>query len=124
MIEGQFKKTSAGKRLVQICFSAAAAFLIMINATIPANAASDIEIAESLATLLRASRAVISANQEYINDASIGDKRLTADVVIAKAKENYRYATGRSLDSIAAGSAQGALIKAELDAIRTVMDKV
>ena len=85
-------------------------------------AVSDEEVAVSLATLLRASRAVISKNQKHINDPSVGDKGLSADVVVKTAKENYTAATGKSLDDIDPGSLQGKLIQAELRAIADVMD--
>ena len=88
----------------------------------PVQAATDEEIALSLATLLRASRAVISKNQKHINDPSVGDKGLSADVVVKAAKANYEKAAGHSLDSIDPKSAQGKLIQAELQAITEVMN--
>ncbi len=88
----------------------------------PVKAATDEEIALSLATLLRASRAVISKNQKHINDPKVGDKGLSADVVVKAAKENYKKAAGHSIDSIDPASAQGKLIQAELKAITEVMN--
>ena len=66
------------------------------------SAASDEEIAVSLATLLRAARAVISKNQKHINDPEVGDKGLSAEMVVATAKENYKKATNQDLDSTTA----------------------
>ncbi len=90
--------------------------------TQPVQAATDEEIALSLATLLRASRAVIGKNQKHINDPNIGDKGLSADVVLKKAKANYEKAAGHSLDSIDPASVQGKLLQAELNAITEVMN--
>jgi len=87
-----------------------------------AKAATDEEVAVSLATLLRASRAVISKNQKHINDPSVGDKGLSSATVVKTAKENYKKATGSSLDDIDPGSVQGKLLQAELQAITEVMD--
>ena len=44
-------------------------------------AASNEDIAVSLATLLRSARAVISKNQKHINDPKVGNKGITADFV-------------------------------------------
>jgi hypothetical protein len=81
------------------------------------------DTAQSMATLLRSARAVISKNQGLINDASKGDKGLSSAAVLAKAKENYKKATGKSLDSLDSKSLKGQLLKAEMDAIVSVMDK-
>ncbi len=84
---------------------------------------SDEEIAVSVATLLRSARAVISDKQKHINNPDIGDKGLSADVVIGIAKENYKKASGRDLDSIDPATLHGQLIAAELQAITDVMDE-
>ena len=98
-------------------------FVFGIFATIqPVKAATDEEIALSLATLLRASRAVIGKNQKHINDPNVGDKGLSADVVVKAAKANYEKAAGHSLDSIDPKSAHGKLVQAELNAIIEVMN--
>ncbi len=84
---------------------------------------SDESIALSLSTLLRSARAVISSKQKHINNPDIGDKGLSADVVVGIAKENYKKATGTDIDSIDPASLQGQLIAAELQAVREVMDE-
>ena len=84
---------------------------------------SDEEIALSLSTLLRSARAVISNKQKHINNADIGDKGLSADVVVGIAKENYKKATGTDIDSIDPGTLHGQLVAAELQAVRDVMDE-
>ena len=85
--------------------------------------ASNEDIAVSLATLLRSARAVISKNQKHINDAKVGDKGITADLVEKVARENYKKATKSDLSGIDANSRQGKLIAAEIKAIRDVMDE-
>lgn len=79
--------------------------------------ADDADTAKEIATLFRSARAVISANQAAINDPNVGDKGLTGDAVVAKAKENYKTALGKEVDE---GNAFQA---AELKAIKEVMDE-
>ena len=81
------------------------------------------EIALSMATLLRSARAVISKNQNLINDASKGDKGLSGEAVLATAKENYKKASGTDIDSIDFSTPQGELLLAEMQAIVEVMDE-
>ncbi len=73
------------------------------------------ELALDLATLFRAGRKVISDNQDLINDASKGDKGLSAEKVISMTKENYQKAAGHPLsvdETTLAGKARGAMITA------------
>ena len=51
-----------------------------------------------ITTLYHSARKVISDNQKLINDASKGDKGLTADLVIEKTKENFKGIAGKDLD--------------------------
>lgn len=55
-------------------------------------------VSHEITTLYRSSRKVISDNQALINDASKGNKGLSAEHVIEKTKENYQQATGKALD--------------------------
>ena len=102
---------------------AAILIVLLLVAPQPALAAdSDEEIAVSVATLLRSARAVISQKQKHINDPDVGDKGVSADFVVATAKDNYKEATGKNVDDIDPNSLHGQLIAAELKAIRDVMD--
>ncbi len=92
-------------------------------ATIGYAAESNEEIALNLATLLRSARAVISDNQKLINDASKGDKGLSADFVVNKAKSNFEKATGKNIDDLPSDGLLGELLKSELSAIATVMNE-
>jgi Protein of unknown function (DUF3365) len=61
---------------------------------------SNAEMSVDLTTLYRSARKVISDNQELINDASKGDKRLSGDSVVAMTKRNYKEAMGVSIDDM------------------------
>ncbi len=76
---------------------------VSVAATEPA--AEDAAIAQSLAEMLRDARAIISNNQSKINDPEIGDKGLTAKLVLDQAVETY-----------------GRLLRAMMAAIGEVMD--
>ena len=117
------RKTAAGAALLGLCISLFVGVGHFASAAInPADAENE-EIALSLATLLRSARAVISDNQKHINDASKGDKGLSSAAVLAKAKANYKAATGVDIDSIDPSTMHGELIRAEMDAIGQVMDE-
>ena len=74
-------------------------FILSSLITQPASAVLSPEdkvgIGTEITTIYRAARGVVAKNQKLINDASIGDKGLSADVVLAKTKENYKKATGK-----------------------------
>ena len=81
------------------------------------------EVAAEMTTLLRSARLVISDNQALINDADKGDKALSADKVLATARENYKKAAGKPLSTPAPGSLSARAQKAMLDSISEVMVK-
>ena len=56
------------------------------------------DVAYEVTRLFRASRAVISQNQELINNPNVGDKGLTAATVIAQALDNYKTSTGKDFN--------------------------
>ncbi len=95
-------------------FLCAAAVAIASMMSFPTYASDD-ETAKELATLFAAGRAVISDNQEKINDANLGDKGLTGDAVIAATKEKFKEKTGKDVDD------NNPFQKAILDAINDVM---
>src|SRR5256714_10473390 len=82
----------------------------------------DAVIAQSLAEMLRDARAIVSNNQNRINDPEIGDKGLTADVVLNQAIETYKKNMGVDPTTIDPASRQGRLMRAMMAAIREVMD--
>jgi Protein of unknown function (DUF3365) len=85
-------------------------------------AEEDATIARSLAEMLRDARAIISDNQGRINDPEIGDKGLTAKVVLDQAVETYQKNTGVDPASIDPGARHGRLLRAMIAAITEVMD--
>mgnify|MGYP001592351009 CR=1 FL=1 len=92
------------------------------NALAADAAPADLAIAQSLATMLQSARAVISTNQQRINDPALGDKGLSGAVVLEKAIANYKQATGRDPAGIDPASYEGRLIRAQMDAVVEVMD--
>ncbi|MEJ0015094.1 MAG: hypothetical protein WDN25_00750 [Acetobacteraceae bacterium] len=103
----------------RIC--ASAALLLLLGGQAPARD-EDAAIANSLAQMLRAARAVISANQTLINDPDKGDKGLTGQAVLADSLKLYRDATGSDPTTIDPASRQGRLLRAQMDAIVEVLD--
>ena len=83
----------------------------------------NVETALSLAELLRAARAVISANQDLINDPSIGDKGLTSEVVLEQTFERYQAETGVDPRSLDPETRKGRLLAAQIQAVAEVMDE-
>ena len=82
----------------------------------------DITIARSLAIMLQAGRLVISRNQERINDASIGDKGLTGELVLFESLRIYGEKAGIDPRSIDASSRHGRLLRLMNDSILEVMN--
>ncbi len=85
-------------------------------------ASDDIAIANSLAAMLRAGRAVISANQDRINDPALGPKGLDGKTVLSQAVINYRTSTQSDPLATDPASRQGKLLRLEMDAIVSVVD--
>lgn len=83
---------------------------------------ADLAIARSVATMLQSARAVVSVNQERINDPNLGDKGLSGAVVLEAAIANYRNATGRDPRAVDPASYEGRLLRAQMDAVVEVMD--
>jgi hypothetical protein len=86
------------------------------------NAAEDRQIADSLAAMLRAGRAVVSANQARINDPDLGDKGLDGNTVLAQSVDIYQKATGEDPRTLDPKSRRGRLLGNEMAAIKEVLD--
>ncbi len=97
-------------------------FLISATAQAALSQEDKVAIGTEITTIYRAARGVIAKNQKLINDASKGDKGLTADVVIAKTKENYKKATGNDFKMAAAGTLMSETQTALLNSIKDVMN--
>jgi uncharacterized protein DUF3365 len=88
----------------------------------PEPAEEDAKIAQSLAEMLRDARAIISDNQGRINDPEIGDKGLSAKIVLDQAVEAYKKSTGVDPATIDPATHHGRLLRAMMAAITEVMD--
>lgn len=88
----------------------------------PDPAEDDAKIAQHLAEMLRDARAIISNNQGRINDPELGDKGLTAQVVLDQAMQTYKKNTGVDPMTINPASRDGRLLRAMMGAITEVMD--
>lgn len=120
-------------RTLFACCGASSVFILLalvFLATVPflpvrtqADEKMDVEIALSLATMLQSARSVISRHQDLINDPERGDKGLTGDLVLAEAIEDYKQETSRDPMALDPGSRHGRLLRAEMAAIKEVMDE-
>lgn len=90
----------------------------------PAGAASDddAEISSDLAGMLRAGRAVVSANQDRINDPAKGQAGLDGPGFLAQAIAQFQRTTGKDPAGIDPASRGGRLVHMEMDAIVEVID--
>jgi hypothetical protein len=88
----------------------------------PERAEEDAKIAQSLAEMLRDARAIISDNQGRINDPEIGDKGLSAKIVLDQAVEAYKKSTGVDPATIDPATRHGRLLRAMMAAITEVID--
>lgn len=103
---------------------AAVAVALLLAAAFPAASAGpedDNVIALSLAEMLRAGRTVVSNNQDRINDPAVGNKGLTAEVVVAEAIGIYRKRTGTDPMALDPSSRHGRLLRAQIDSIAEVV---
>ena len=113
-------------RPIRSWMTAIACLVILEN--IPASviyAASDSEdlaIAKSLADMLFAGEAVVSKEQDRINDPKLGDKGLNGAALIEHTREIYRTTTGVDPATIDPASRQGRLLHVQMDAAVEVMN--
>lgn len=103
--------------IVVLCVAAAAP-----APAFAANAEEDALIARSLTEMLRAARAVVSRNQELINDPTVWEKGLTGKKVLAEANAIFTRNTQIDPAALAPDSRHGRLLRAQQDAIVEVID--
>jgi Protein of unknown function (DUF3365) len=109
---------------VALSLATAAIGLHLLAGSGPAMATTEEEeLALNLANLLRAARAVISANQELINDPMVGDKGLTGDVVLAETLARFEESTGIDPAAVDPSSPMGRLFQAQMASIKEVMEE-
>jgi hypothetical protein len=93
----------------------------LVQGTSQADDGDDQMVAERLAEFLRSARTVISGYQAVINDPTTGDKGLTGDRILAEATAIYVEKTGEKPLATDPQSREGRLLRAQMDAISTVM---
>jgi hypothetical protein len=98
-----------------------AAILSPIRPALAAEA-DDKVIAIRLADLLRSARTIVSQHQDLINNPDLGDKGLTGERVLAEVATLYQKQTGHDLRTIDPASREGRLLRAQMDAIKEVVD--
>jgi hypothetical protein len=114
-----------GLALLWVVSGVSGAVVLSIGANVTAFSQSsddDATIAKSLATMLRAGRTVISRYQERINDASLGDKGLDGNTVLAEAAKIYRETAGIDPFVVDTTSRHGKLLRMQMDSIVEVID--
>lgn len=113
----------AGRLLAIFTAASMVAAVPLLTGRTQADEKGEIELAMSLAKMLQAGRSVISLNQDLINNAERGDKGLTGDVVLAATIEEYKKETSRDPLALDPASREGRLLRAEMDAIKEVVDE-
>src|SRR3954452_5631695 len=88
----------------------------------PNSVGDDPAIAQSLAEMLRDARTVISNKQDLINNPHIGDKGLTAKIVLDDTVQLYKSHMGTDPITSDPHSRQGRLLRAMIESIVEVMD--
>lgn len=111
------------RRQVRPWLAAVLAGLCLLGMIRPALASPEEEqLALHLADMLRAARSVIAAKQELINDPSLGDKRLTGEVVLAETLALFQKTTGTDPQAFQPDTREARLFQAQMAAIREVVD--
>ena len=95
---------------------------LWLTAPFAAAAQDDTEISGNLAGMLRAGRAVVSANQERINDPAKGQDGLDGPGFLAQVVAQFKKTTGKDPATIDPASRGGRLLHMEMDAIVEVID--
>jgi hypothetical protein len=110
-----------GPTSTTICAIMAILFIVgMSEANTPTE--GDGQIANSLATMLRAVRTVISKNQDRINDPNIANKGLDGNKVLSEAVAIYQQSSQLNPNAIDTASLHGRLIRMQMDSIVEVTD--
>jgi hypothetical protein len=99
--------------------------LMTVAFATPSGAATtddDAAIAANMAAMLRAGRAVVSANQDRINDPAKGQDGLDGPGFLAQAVAQFKQATGKDPADIDPTTRGGRLLHMEMDAIVELID--
>jgi len=79
-------------------------------------------LGEEITLLFLSARAVISQNQELINDSSKGDKGVTPEFVVTMTKENYTMIAGKDFKMSDSSTKLGTAQKTMFSAVREVIE--
>jgi hypothetical protein len=95
---------------------------LCLAASATASPEDDIAISNDLAGVLRAGRAVVSANQDRINDPAKGQAGLDGPGFLAQVISQFQKTTGKDPSELDTKSQGGRLVHMEMDAIVEVID--
>ncbi|MBX2884763.1 MAG: DUF3365 domain-containing protein [Granulosicoccus sp.] len=84
---------------------------------------AELDIALSLADVLRASRTEIASQQDHINNPDIGDKQLDGSVILANILSRLKADNKVDPSAIDPDTLKGRLLSAQLQAIREITDE-
>jgi hypothetical protein len=98
-------------------------FYVLSSAAYAEEAASEYDIAIDLATMLQSARSIIGENQDLINDPTIADKGLSAEVVRDRALEKFQIAKGGEPVDFSGDDLRSRLLRAQIEAISKVVDE-
>ena len=110
----------------RLLFALLVSFVLPVSSAIAqtnSDLAANVLVGERLASVLRAGRSVVAANQELINDPALGDKGLTSDAFLGEVAELYQSRWGEPPLANNPDNANLDLIVAQLAAMRTVIDE-
>ncbi|HEY7230843.1 MAG TPA: DUF3365 domain-containing protein [Pseudolabrys sp.] len=100
----------------------ACAFGILGLRPLHGQTSDDVQVAESLSTLLQAARTVVSRHQDEINNPNVGDKGFIGEKVLRESVAAYKGVTGIDPTTIDPSTRQGRLLRAQMASIVEVVD--
>jgi len=106
--------------------SACIAAILFLAALTPANLSAtenDLQIALTLANILRSARAEIASQQAHINDPKVGNKGLTGDVIVDNVLSRLAKDHEFDLNSLEKDSLSSRLVNQQLQAMREIADE-
>lgn len=93
---------------------------LIFFASTHAKAVTNDEVAQEIANLFLSIKIVLAESQPLINNPDVGDKGLTPEAVVKKAKENYKKITGKRF-KLSSDAKLAGYQKKLIEAAKTVM---
>ena len=103
--------------LLLLCMS------LSFSTSLAAGSDKELDIALTLADILRSSRVEIASQQANINNPDIGDKGLGGEVVVNNILGRLKDSTGFDLSEFTESSIEYRLINTQLESIREIADE-